>query len=194
MKRSNPSTYFSLAPPKHCTDTCERHQVGPPGTGHVCHQLDSQLPVAQRARVSDSGSVLGPCISLPGEKPTSPGGIDNQSRSVQKWWSPRTMLQEMERRISATSSGWGCPLLTVIYPGFDCGSGGIDSPKPKPGTSGTTLGRSEPCNPMSNDHISAIQLGETNQGLASFSNQHAKYERKRKHKVDDSTQGGRQGK
>ena len=30
--------------------------------------------------------------------------------------------KELRRRISATISGWDCPLLTFIYPGFDCGS------------------------------------------------------------------------
>ena len=30
--------------------------------------------------------------------------------------------RELKRRISATISGWDCPLLTFIYPGFDCGS------------------------------------------------------------------------
>ena len=33
------------------------------------------------------------------------------------------MLQDLERRMSATISGWDCPLL-FIYAGFDCGSGG----------------------------------------------------------------------
>ena len=32
--------------------------------------------------------------------------------------------KELERRMSATISGWDCPLLTVIYPGVDCGSYG----------------------------------------------------------------------
>ena len=32
------------------------------------------------------------------------------------------MLQELRRRISAAIYGWDCPLLTFIYPGFDCGS------------------------------------------------------------------------
>ena len=41
---------------------------------------------------------------------------------VLKWSIPRTILQELRMRISATISGWDCPLLTFIYPGFDCGS------------------------------------------------------------------------
>ena len=44
-----------------------------------------------------------------------------KARYGTKWWSPRTMLQEVERRNSATTSGWDCPF---IYPGFDCGSNG----------------------------------------------------------------------
>ena len=32
--------------------------------------------------------------------------------------------KEIRRRISATIYGWDCPLLTFIYPGFDCGSNG----------------------------------------------------------------------
>ena len=31
------------------------------------------------------------------------------------------MLQELERRMSATISGWDCPLPTFIYPAFDSG-------------------------------------------------------------------------
>ena len=41
------------------------------------------------------------------------------------------MPQELRRRISAAIYGWDCPLLTFIYPGFDCGSydrGFQDSP------------------------------------------------------------------
>ena len=32
------------------------------------------------------------------------------------------MLQEIRRRLSAPIYGWDCPLLTFIYPCFDCGS------------------------------------------------------------------------
>ena len=50
---------------------------------------------------------------------------ESQSKSrYQNGRYPRTMLQELRRRNSATSSGWDCPLLTFIYPGFDCGSNG----------------------------------------------------------------------
>ena len=50
-------------------------------------------------------------------------------------WSTQTPCKEIRRRTSATIYGWECPLLTFIYPGFDCGSPGLDkqggSPKPK---------------------------------------------------------------
>ena len=35
---------------------------------------------------------------------------------------PVLKCKELRRRISAAISGWDCPLLTFIYPGFDCGS------------------------------------------------------------------------
>ena len=47
------------------------------------------------------------------ESPSKPIGT--------KMGEPRTMLQELQRRISVTISGWDCP-LTFIYPGFDCGN------------------------------------------------------------------------
>ena len=40
-----------------------------------------------------------------------------------QWSIPRTMLQELRRRISAAFCGWESPSLTSIYPAFDCGSG-----------------------------------------------------------------------
>ena len=45
--------------------------------------------------------------------------------TIKTWYKngePKAMLQQIERRIPATFSGYNCPLLTFIFPGFDCGS------------------------------------------------------------------------
>ena len=46
----------------------------------------------------------------------------NQNRPVLKWAYSQNHASKLRRRISATISGWDCPLPTFIYPGFDCGS------------------------------------------------------------------------
>ena len=37
----------------------------------------------------------------------------------------RTMLQELRTHMSAAMYGWDWPVLSFIYPGFDCGSSGF---------------------------------------------------------------------
>ena len=51
--------------------------------------------------------------------------VSHNQHPERKYSRPRTMLQELRRRISAAIYGWVCPLLTFIYPGFDCGSSAV---------------------------------------------------------------------
>ena len=65
-----------------------------------------------------------PCLILSHTQIPKLGVLMFESKSKPFSWNgrnPRTMLQELRRRISAASYGWDCP-LPFIYPGFDCGS------------------------------------------------------------------------
>ena len=52
---------------------------------------------------------------------------NNQNRFGTKMVYPE-LRKALRRRISAAIYGWDCPLLTVIYPGFHCGSGVASRP------------------------------------------------------------------